>query len=1172
MILKDIFEKSIDRPIEGVIKADDTASLRTEIEEYVLTHEVAERLSLFFEAYNNYTGANGVWISGFFGSGKSHLLKMLAILLQNQSIDGVSALELFLPKLKDHLFLKGSVEKAVSIPSQSILFNIDQKADVISKTQIDALLSVFVKVFDETCGYYGKQGHIAQFERELDSRQLYESFKSAYEKIAQQPWEKGREQALLESSNIAQAYSQITGEPESLSIGILDKYRSQYRVSIEDFAEQVQAYIEKQPAGFRLNFFVDEVGQYIADNTKLMTNLQTIAESLATKCRGRAWVIVTAQEDMDKVVGDMNKNQGNDFSKIQARFATRLKLMSSDVAEVIQRRLLQKKASAKPSLLRIYTEQNNNFKTLFSFADGARAYPEFQSEEHFEFCYPFVPYQFTLFQSVIQNLSDHQAFEGRHSSVGERSMLGVFQQVAIQLENDSLGQIASFDRMFEGIRTTLKSNIQRAIIQADAAFAREPFIARVLKALFLVKYVKEFKASVRNLCILLRDSFEQSQKELEDSIKEALNRLERETYIQRNGDFYEYLTDEEKDIEQEIKNTEIDSTEIFSELKKLIFDVIIVDNKIIYQANKYPYLFSTKLDGQRVGREHDLGIHVITPFYAHFDDEDLVRQESVFHVEDLVVVLPPDDRLVLDLLMYMRTERYVRIKDSQQKGDETSRILSSKRTQNSERYIMIQQHLKALMGQAVLMINGSVLTVGSEDAKNRIVAGFQLLVESVYTQLGTLKNAELTENQIQTTFDRVKNSILSSEEPVQTEAERELFAFIQGNKQLSIRTTLKALVDKFEHKPYGWPYAAILCHLAILCARGTVTVKAAGQRIEDAQIVPALRNSRGHDSVVLEPQENFSASEIRALKEFYSDFFDKPAPANEAKALGEATASALHDRYEEFKSLSAQAADFPFCKDVLEVEELLGQVVGKPYEWYLKELPRYTAELLDIKDECMDGIMAFMHGSQKSIFLETKAFMQKEESNFAYIQCEEVGLIQEVLQNPDCFRGSQVSKLKAWVEVVKASIHAKRLEEQEKNSAKLQALREKLAKLPQFEHLVPEHIAKVQQAFDDVKREIEAQSLIMAMGARMSSFENNDYRQLLQNILTWTRPAASVQKELASSNNPEERHTVEVVKRNDISVPFDKILLLTEDDVTGYVKALEEALREQIRRGRSIQL
>src|SRR5690606_25843522 len=120
--------------------------------------------------------------------------------------------------------------------------------------------------------------------------------------------------------------------------------------------------IERQPPNFRLNFFVDEVGQYIADNIKLMTNLQTIAESLATKCRGRAWIIVTAQEEMDTVIGEMNARQGNDFTKIQARFANRMKLTSQDVAEVIQKRLLTKTETGVQALAAIYADQSNNFK------------------------------------------------------------------------------------------------------------------------------------------------------------------------------------------------------------------------------------------------------------------------------------------------------------------------------------------------------------------------------------------------------------------------------------------------------------------------------------------------------------------------------------------------------------------------------------------------------------------------------------------------------------------------------------------------------------------------------------------------------------------------------------------------------------------------------------------
>ena len=113
MTLKTIFLKPVDRPIEGVIKADDDASLRLEIEEYVLTNEVAKRLEIFLDAYNNYEGANGVWVSGFFGSGKSHLLKMLALLLENRQLDGTPALDLFLPKCGDNEILRAMIFKPV---------------------------------------------------------------------------------------------------------------------------------------------------------------------------------------------------------------------------------------------------------------------------------------------------------------------------------------------------------------------------------------------------------------------------------------------------------------------------------------------------------------------------------------------------------------------------------------------------------------------------------------------------------------------------------------------------------------------------------------------------------------------------------------------------------------------------------------------------------------------------------------------------------------------------------------------------------------------------------------------------------------------------------------------------------------------------------------------------
>ncbi|HEX04448.1 MAG TPA: BREX system P-loop protein BrxC, partial [Bacteroidetes bacterium] len=531
MQLNDIFEKPIDRRIEGVIKADDNSRLLTEVEEYVLTNEIEKRLEEFLGAYNNYENANGGWISGFFGSGKSHLLKMLALLLENREIDGIPILDRFLPKCGDNEFLRGELTRATAIPSKSILFNIDQKADIISKTEIDALLSVFMKVFDEICGYYGKQGHIAQMERDLDKQGLLDAFKSAYLDVSGQPWEKGREMAILESENIDKAHAKVAGGQEHSVENIVERYRASYSVSIEDFAQQVRNYIDQQVPGFRLNFFVDEVGQYIAESQKLRLNLQTIAESLATKCGGQAWIVVTAQEDMESLFGESGGQQTNDYSRIQARFAYRMKLTSSDVAEVIQKRLLMKTEASTPLLEELYNEQVNNFETLFAFADGAQTYRNYRDRERFVSAYPFVPYQFTLFQFAIQDLSAHNAFEGKHSSTGERSMLGVFQQVAVKIEDRKIGQLAPFDLMFEGIRTSLKSHIQQAILTAETHLNNE-FAVRVLKALFLVKYIKSFRPTVRNLRVLMLEAFDCDLPALRESIQDALNVLEQQTYIE----------------------------------------------------------------------------------------------------------------------------------------------------------------------------------------------------------------------------------------------------------------------------------------------------------------------------------------------------------------------------------------------------------------------------------------------------------------------------------------------------------------------------------------------------------------------------------------------------------------------------------------------------------------
>lgn len=1175
MTLKSIFQKPVDRHIEGVIKADDEASLKLEIEEYVLTNEVEKRLEQFLDAYCNYVGANGVWVSGFFGSGKSHLLKILALLMENRLIDGNPALDLFLPKCRDNEILRGDLKRAVSIPSKSILFNIDQKADIISKTQIDALLAVFVKVFDEMCGYYGKQGYIAQFERDLDSRGLFDKFKTTYKDIAGIDWQKGREQALLETQNIAKTYANVTNNPVETVIGILDKYRSEYKVSIEDFAEMVKAFIERQAPGFRLNFFVDEVGQYIADNVKLMTNLQTIAESLATKCSGRAWVVVTAQEDMNNIIGEMSKQQGNDFSKIQDRFANRMKLTGADVAVVIQKRLLEKNDSGINILSDIYHLQVNNFKTLLGFADGAQTYRNFLDRDHFIHCYPFIPYQFDLFQSAISNLSLHNVFEGKHSSVGERSMLAVFQQVAIQIGAHKIGQLATFDLMFEGIRSALKSNIQRSILNAEKNVENK-FAVRLLKTLFLVKYIKEFKPTKRNLSVLMLDAFDSDLPELHNKVEEALNLLEQENYIQRNGDYYEFMTDEEKDVEQEIKNTEVESIEVANELEKIIFDYIIKNRKIRFIDNSQDYPFSRKLDDRLHGREHELSINIITPFHENVENKEILKIQNMGR-DELLVVMPSDERLIRDIYMYKRTEKYIRQNTTIAQQEIVKRILTDKGFSNSERYKELQQHIQILLGRAKLFAAGREIEVNGEDPQSRIIKGFHELIYYVYPNLTILRGITYNENNIAACLARSDDGFLGNDAVPMEESEQELLAFIQNKSRGGLRTTLKIFVENFERKPYGWPYPSILCILASLLARGKVDVRVDGNILEEDEFESALRNSHGHANVILEPQIDFTASQVRSLKEFFEEFFDVPPESSEAKALGRETAAAFQKRLNDLSLLVEKTSHYPFQKALYPVLERFKEVTGKPYTWYLTELMRQKETLLDLKEDIIDPIRQFMSGPQKNSYENAIKFIQTHEPNFEYIEGDETSQLKSILNDPECFRANRIKQIKTLVDELQPKVTSQINKEISKAIDSSNSLKSRLQAMSEFLALKPEQQEKILEQFEVLIHKFEHQRLIAVIRDTFRRFEEEEYSRLLAQMFDRANQKKEITADITENSDNKskpqiDKTQIEYINSRSVKISFDKAWLADESDVDKYLVAMRTALLKEIHEGKRIQI
>ncbi|WP_339743375.1 BREX system P-loop protein BrxC [uncultured Rubinisphaera sp.] len=1167
MQLRTIFKDPIDRPIEGVIKADDEVSLKTEVKEYVLTDEIERRFDDFLESYTDYQNANGVWISGWFGCGKSHMLKMISLLLPNRAIDGLNVHKVFRGKCKDAM-LAGRIDKAVAIPSESILFNIDQKADVISKQDVDALLAVFAKVFDEHCGYYGKQGYIANFERQLDQDGLLSDFRDAFEKYAGMPWTTGRERVLRGGSSIDKAFEEVTGEKVE---GVIGKYKDDYKLSIEDFAEQVKRYVDSKGKDFRLNFFVDEAGQYIADNTKLMTNLQTIAESLATKCRGRSWVIVTAQEDMANVIGEMTKEQSNDFSKIQARFKTRMKLTSTNVAEVIQLRLLAKTSEGEDTLRPIYEREVNNFRTLFEFSDGQK-YRNFRDEEHFFNCYPFIPYQFELFQLAIRGLSTHNAFEGKHSSVGERSMLGVFQEVAVQIADENVGKLATFDLMYKGIASALKSHLLS--VRAAEKHLDNPLAVQLLKALLLVKYVKEFKASIHNLTVLMIDRFDADLGQLQKDVEEALNLLENQIYIQRNGDYYEFLTDEEKDVEQEIKNTQIDSSEIADELNKILFEKVLKTRKLRYEANKRDFSFTRKLDDRIYGRDYELAVHFISPLDERCDNPDQIKMTYMGN-DEVTVVLPSDARLYRDLTLMKQTAKYVGQNFSTTNKENIKRILSAKTATNQQREQQLTDHVKMLVGKARMFVAGSEIETTREDPGLRIHEGFETLVEHTYKNLPMLRGITFTESQIEECLNESSDGLFGNDAAMMSEPENEMLSVISRQTAKGIRPTVKMLVEDFETKPFGWPLPAIQCILAKLIARGKVEARGDSELLDGQSLLAALKNTQKHGNLVLEPQIEFPSSALRALKDFYEQFFDTPPRANEARALGAEAANAFETLGHELKTLIARKSEYPFLAALEHPADRMTKLAKKSYRHFLTEFGSESEELLDLKEDTLDPIRRFMSGSGATLYADARQFLDRNRTNFAYLEGDEADQLETALADGRCFAGNGMKRVKELTDSLRASLET--LADGARNSAEqtIKSRVEKLKAIPGYETLSDEQRNEIDSVVDDAINQIRNQPIIAVVREAATRFETNGYTGILKKITSWTAPppdSTSDQDGSGDESDPGWKPPVEFIGIGHLNVSFDKPWLQDEVDVNQYLELLRAAMISAVKEKKRIQI
>lgn len=1155
-MIKNIFKKEIDRKIEGVIKADilDDESVFNEVDEYVVTDELNKKFDTFFDVYANTIGqptqSVGVWISGFFGSGKSHLLKILSYILSSRSIHSDVIGELFLEKIsKDDFELIGNIKKSLSIKADTLLFNIDTKADDgAGNRNNNAILQVFLKVFNEHRGYYPKQPSIANFEKNLDNKGKYQDFKDAFEKINGNSWTKERDALTFVIDDAAKAFSQVQNISFDSAVEQLNKLDETFTISIEDFAKEVKGYIDSKEPNYRLVFLVDEVGQFIGENTGVMLNLQSMVESLATICKGQAWVVVTSQSAIKHLISSHDGLE-NDFSKIMGRFDIKLDLTSQNANEVIQKRLLSKNEAAIPKLSALYTTHQNSIKSIIHFSDRGIQYKNYSNVDEFNLTYPFIPYQLDLFQRCIIGLSNNEIFQGKHASIGERSMLNVVQKVALDISQKPIGTLASYDYFFDGISSIIRPELQTQVTLAKNSL--DEFTVRVLKTLFLVKYVDGFSSNIQNITTLLVDSLDVNVAELTEKVKNSLNTLLSQIYIQKVGDIYEFLTNAEKDIENEIKRVDIGDIDTSKELADWIYDDIIKITKVRYEGNKHDYAFTRKLDSVKVkGNDEELMLDIITPLNnEEYTDERLIHKSMAEN--DIIISLGQDFELTQDLKTYIQTKKFIPLRQSGNLTDQERYILQTKGTDNQKRKKELIEKLKQKFEDASIYYNGSNLTKNTTDVRKLIENAFNDVIPTVYTNIGML-NIEYNEKQIDVIIDGATD-LFGAEDSVLDPASEEINTFLKRAKSSSQSITVQDLIHKYTKKPYGWYQAGIQCSIAKMFSRELITVTLNGTPQDSQSMKSTLVNSRNFHALV-KLATVVDEQEIKKAREILTELFPDTSFSNmngislleNVKKLANDRASKLHN----YSNLN-----YPFSNVLSSFLAPYKELTDSSLETLFEILVRLEDTLLDDYENDISKILEFMEHGQRNIYDDVQTFLQDNNANLRHFNTKKVDELKSILDDTDIYKSNQLPNANTLKSEIQGEFTPLLLKEKESAVSKLDKIVLTLQSDQNFEKVPSNDRSKVIRPIQDIQAQINSSSIIDSI------FAMGDDTSLL------TRGLERIEEFMVIENG-EEVTTIQRVQLTAI-MPKGK-RLNTSKDVEAYVDELKKELLQAIEQNKEI--
>jgi len=925
MKIQEIFERDIFRNINPAVVVSDKKSdtIDSEIKEYVFTEELIEKIFIMVDTVlNKRSGKSGIWINGYYGSGKSHFIKFVHYLLDKETSE--VAFEAYQKAVDGYDAMKAGANDKITISNitllkkrvesshcDNIMFNVEDETDDGSQ---ERLTRIFINMFNKFRGYNADDIPLAiLLEKPLDEKGVFDEFKTKINTELGFNWDTDAAQlASFQLQSVLDIAKTLYADLDIVSLhGKLSNPES-FKVGIKSLLiPELKAYLKGKDTSYRLLFLVDEVSQYVGANKEILLNFQNIIERVSDDCNNQVWIACTAQQTLDEVsVGtDGVTDVQDEFGKILGRFDTRISLQSSDASYITQRRVLDKNSNGVGILEKTYNEKKDYIENQFKI--NHELYKGYQDTEEFIRSYPFVPYQFKLIAHVFEAFQQLK-FVIKEVKDNERSVLGITHFTAKEHANDEVGGFISFDAFFNAqFHTNLTQRGSRAIQNGlELPYVKNtPFAAKVVKVLFLISNLLEnqrqtFPSNVDNLTVLLMDQLDQNKKELQQNIQAVLDKLIEESIIREDKGSYFFFNEDEMDVQNLIKSQVVGMEDRWATFDDFIRPLLDVKPKLNFGQNTFKVAYS--IGSKDFYSKGDFNVKILLS-----DQTDISIKAIEVAKMDLVICINEwysnDSNLKNEFEWYCKTNKYFK---SNAGG-------SGERNKTNENFKLRNRLLKDKIKTVIETKFPETRFI----SQNRVIEANEINGSKPKERFDNIVNKHLGDiykmhnlcNEYAKNQAELKASAINGQFLIQnlTPAEQTVNDMISANNG---QMTIHDLITNFAKEPFGWKHEAVLDVLIHLVKKKKREFQYKGQaRFPIVDFINKAVSIAERTSCEIITGEDINQDILDSAVLAYNTIFNEKIPkATDGNDLLDALLKGLNEHISDFKTLEAKYRTYPF--------------------------------------------------------------------------------------------------------------------------------------------------------------------------------------------------------------------------------------------------------------------